>query len=143
MGILNILKKKKTEKETKEVKAEIKEKEVEQKKEVPKVKPEKSQKPTGKISISFLALLKAPHITEKATDLSEKNQYIFKVDRRANKTEIKKTVEKLYGVKVLDVKMINAPRKKRHLRRISGWRKGYKKAIVKLREGQKIELMPK
>jgi len=84
-----------------------------------------------------------PHITEKATDLSEKNQYVFKVDRKANKNEVKKAVEDLYKVKVQDVKIINIPAKRRQVGGISGWKKGYKKAIVRVKEGQKIEVMPK
>lgn len=87
---------------------------------------------------SFL-VLKAPHITEKATDLIQKNQYTFKVSLNSNKTEIKKAVERLYNVDVLSVKIIKVPRKKRRLGRISGWRKAYKKAIVKIKKGQKIE----
>ena len=88
-------------------------------------------------------ILKSPHVTEKATDLTKKNQYIFKVYPDANKTEIKKAIENLYGVDVLEVKIISIPRKRRRLGRISGWRKGYKKAIVKIKEGQKIEVMPR
>lgn len=88
-------------------------------------------------------ILKSPHITEKATELAKKNQYVFKVYPQANKNEIKKAIEELYNVDVLDVKIINIPKKRRRLGRISGWRKGYKKAIVKIKEGQKIEILPK
>lgn len=88
-------------------------------------------------------IIKSPHITEKATDLTKKNQYVFKVEPNANKIEIKKAIEKLYGVDVLSVKIINVPKKRRRLGRISGWRKGYKKAIVRIKEGQKIEVLPK
>jgi large subunit ribosomal protein L23 len=82
-------------------------------------------------------------VTEKATDLVKKNQYVFKVWSGVNKTEIKKAIEDLYGVDVISVKIINVPRKRRRLGRIRGWRKGYKKAIVRIKEGQKIEVMPK
>ncbi|MBZ9573074.1 50S ribosomal protein L23 [Patescibacteria group bacterium] len=88
-------------------------------------------------------VLKAPQVTEKATALTGKNQYVFKVWPGANKVEIKKAVKDLYGVEVLSVKIIKVPRKKRRLGRISGWRKGYKKAIVKIKEGQKIEVLPR
>ena len=84
-------------------------------------------------------VLKAPHITEKATDLIQKNQYTFKVFLNSNKTEIKKAVAQLYNVDVLSVKIIKVPRKERRLGKISGWRKAYKKAIVKIKKGQKIE----
>jgi len=89
------------------------------------------------------SILKAPHITEKATNLAEKNQYVFKVWGKANKNEIKKAIESLYKVKVMDVKIINVPAKRRRLGRISGWKKGFKKAIVKTKEGQKIEVLPR
>ena len=93
--------------------------------------------------IEIHKILKSPLITEKATESAKKNQYIFKVYPEANKTEIKKAIESLYKVNVLDVKIINVPPRRRRLGRTSGWRKGYKKAIVKIKEGQKIEILPK
>jgi len=88
-------------------------------------------------------ILKTPHITEKATDLTNQNQYIFKIYPRANKLEVKKAIENLYGVDVISVKIINIPPKRRRLGRIEGWRKGYKKAIIRIKEGQKIEVLPR
>jgi len=90
-----------------------------------------------------MTILKTPHISEKSTELTGRNQYVFKVFSRANKTEIKKAIENLYKVKVISVKIIKVPAKKRRLGRITGWRKGYKKAIVKIKEGQKIEVLPR
>lgn len=87
-------------------------------------------------------ILKSPHITEKATDLTKKNQYVFKVYTTANKIDIKKAIEDVYGVSVLDVNIINISSKKRRLGKIIGRRKGYKKAIVKVKKGQKIEILP-
>lgn len=88
-------------------------------------------------------VLKGPHVTEKATDLSQKNLYVFKVFPEVNKLEIKKAVEGLYGVNVVSVKIINVPSRKRRLGRIEGERQGYKKAIVRIAEGQKIEILPR
>ncbi len=88
-------------------------------------------------------VLKSPVITEKATDLAEKNQYVFKVSSLANKTEVKKAVQNVYGVNVLSVKIINLPKKARIVGRKKGWKKGYKKAIVKIKKGQKIEVLPR
>jgi len=88
-------------------------------------------------------VLKSPHITEKATDLTKKNQYVFKVFPRANKSEIRKAIGGLYGVDVISVKIINIPPKKRRLGKISGWKPGYKKAIIVIKEGQKIEVLPR
>lgn len=130
MAILDIFKKKKK-------KVEKKEKPIEKPVEV---KPQPKPKPK-KISEVAYRVLKEPQVTEKATDLTQKNQYVFKVYPRANKPEIKKAVEDLYGVNVSDVKIIKVPRKQRRLGRIEGWRKGYKKAIVKIAKGQKIEVL--
>lgn len=88
-------------------------------------------------------ILKAPHVTEKATDLVAKNKYVFKVYPKANKIEIKKAIEDLYGVDVLTVRTIIIPARKRRLGKNEGWQKGYKKAIIKIKEGQKIEILPR
>lgn len=88
-------------------------------------------------------ILKTPHVTEKATDLAAKNQYVFNVLPRANKVEIGKAIESLYGVDVLNVKIINIPPKRRRLGKQKGWREGYKKAIVRIKKGQKIEVLPR
>jgi large subunit ribosomal protein L23 len=88
-------------------------------------------------------ILISPQVTEKTTDLAKKNQYAFKIFKNVNKTEIKNAIENLYNVDVLEVKIINVPAKRRRLGKISGWRKGYKKTIVKIKEGQKIEVLPR
>ncbi len=108
----------------------------------------KSKKPveTKKISeISGTAwrVLRPPHITEKATRLSEQKQYVFKVSPEANKIEIKKAIQDIYKVNVLAVRIINIPPKKRRLGKTTGWKQGYKKAIVKIKKDQKIELLPR
>ncbi len=92
---------------------------------------------------SAYQLLKTPHVTEKATSLASKNQYVFKVWPRANKVEIRKAVEDVFGVDVVSVKIINVIEKRRRLGRIEGFKSGYKKAIVRLKEGQKIESLPR
>jgi len=89
----------------------------------------------------YYEAVKQPHISEKASYLSEKDQYIFEIAPDFNKKEIKNTVEGIYGVDVLSVNIIKIPSKKRRLGRTEGFRKGYKKAIVKIREGQKIEIL--
>ncbi len=88
-------------------------------------------------------ILKKAHITEKATDAAAKNKYIFNVYPEANKNQIKKSVEDIYGVNVVSVNIVNIPAKKRRLGRSQGWKSGYKKAIVKIKAGQEIELMPR
>jgi large subunit ribosomal protein L23 len=142
MPLFDIFKKRKRGKEKKIRKEKPVKKEAEK-----KVTPQsKSQKRVAKAkTTSKLAyrILKSPHITEKATELASKNQYTFLVWPEANKVEIKKAIEDLYKVKVTDVNIINIPPKKRRLGRTLGWRKKYKKAIVAIQEGQKIDIFPK
>lgn len=87
--------------------------------------------------------LKSPRVTEKSTDLTKNNQYVFNVYNGVNKSEIRKSVQDVYGVKVVAVKIINIHPKRRRLGRIEGWRKAYKKAIVRLAKGQTIEVLPR
>lgn len=80
-------------------------------------------------------------ITEKSTIAKdESNKYIFEVDRRANKIEIAKALEKLFKVKVLDVHVMNVTGKKKRVGRILGEKRSWKKAIVTLAPGSRIEI---
>ena len=89
----------------------------------------------------YLEIVKAPVITEKAAFLGqERGQYIFKVDPKANKTEIKQAIEKLFNVKVQEIRTVNVKPKKRRVGRYAGLTNRSKKAIVTLAEGQSIEL---
>ena len=81
-----------------------------------------------------------PVVTEKSTNLSEQNKIVFKVPARANKINLKKSIEKIFKVNVTKINIINKqPRLK-----ISRGRKvnitGYKKAIITLKKGQNIDL---
>lgn len=96
-----------------------------------------------KISGLAYKILKKPRVTEKAADLTAKNQYIFEVFSESNKNQIKRAVEDVYGVDVVKVNIINTHPKRRRLGRIEGWSSGYKKAIVKIKKGQKIEVLPR
>jgi large subunit ribosomal protein L23 len=77
-------------------------------------------------------LIKKPWITEKATALSASNQYVFMVKSTATKPEVKKAIHALYKVDALAVKKSG--------RGIRGKTDGYRKAIVTIKEGQKIDL---
>lgn len=89
----------------------------------------------------YLEIVKAPVITEKAANLGQnEGKYVFKVDPKANKTEIKLAIEKLFNVKVQDVRTVNVKPKKRRVGRYAGLTNRSKKAIVTLAEGQSIEL---
>ena len=76
-----------------------------------------------------------------ATYLAENDQYTFEVLPNYSKQEIKKAIEGIYGVDVVSVHTIQIPSKKRRLGKTEGFRKSYKKAIVKIKEGQKIEIL--
>lgn len=87
-------------------------------------------------------IIKRPLVTEKNTLNGAKlNEHAFEVDLRANRTEIKKAVEKLFGVTVLRVNTMINRKEARKLGKIPGKRKLWKKAIVKLKEGDKFEFV--
>ncbi len=91
-----------------------------------------------------MAIIIKPIVTEKMTQLTDKlNRYGFKVDKNANKIEIKKAVEELYGVTVEAVNTAILPGKKKSRYTKSGVIKGstsdYKKAIVTLKQGETID----
>ena len=94
----------------------------------------------SKTGFSYSAI-KQPHISEKATYLAEQDQYTFEVLPNYNKNEIKNAIEGIYKVDVLSVNIIKIPAKKRRLGRTEGFRKAYKKAIVTIKNGQKIEIL--
>jgi large subunit ribosomal protein L23 len=80
-----------------------------------------------------------PVITEKSTWLKEKNREVcFEVDPRANKSEIKKAAEQLFKIKVERVRIQNKKGKKRRVGRSEGRKKDWKKAYIKLKEGEKM-----
>jgi large subunit ribosomal protein L23 len=82
----------------------------------------------------------APHITEKATVLSEQNKVVFKVAHDASKDEIASAVEELFKVTVLKVNTVVTKGKTKRFRGIVGKRSDVKKAIVTLAEGQSIDV---
>lgn len=84
-------------------------------------------------------IIKRPVITEKSSDLMAESKYTFEVDKRANKSEVKSAVEKLFSVNVEKVNIMNVPAKKRRVGRHQGFKPAKKKAIVKIKEGQNIE----
>ena len=85
-------------------------------------------------------VIRRPLITEKATKMKESaNTVCFEVDRDANKIEVGRAVEKLFGVKVLDVRVANREGKWKRMGRFVGQRKAWKKAWVRLAPDQKIE----
>ncbi len=84
-------------------------------------------------------VIRSIYISEKSSMLGMFNQYVFKVFPAANKNLIKNKVEKLFSVKVKDVKVLNMPKKRKDIGRHPGFRSGFKKAIVVLEKGYTIE----
>lgn len=85
-------------------------------------------------------IIRKPIITEKSMQLVESNNsYTFEVDRKANKVEIKKAIETIFGVKVVKVNTINVKPKFKRLGQHEGYTAAYKKAVVELEEGQTID----
>lgn len=85
-------------------------------------------------------IIRRPLITEKSTQQKEANrQYVFEVSRSANKIEIQSAIERLFKVKVLQVRTANVLGKVKRLGRRYGKRPDWKKAIVTLKEGDRID----
>jgi len=149
MSFFDRFKKTKKEPEKKAVKKEVQK--PKEKKEKPKVVKAEQQEPMQKLSkrvekkqfSEAWHILQSPHVTEKSGMLAEKNHYVFKVSSSANKQQIKKAVEDLYGVAVEKVAVVNIPKKARKLGKSQGFKSGYRKAMVKLAPGEKIEIMPR
>jgi large subunit ribosomal protein L23 len=91
-------------------------------------------------ALSAYDVIITPVITEKATAVSESNQVVFKVRRDATKPEIKAAVEQLFGVKVLAVNTILRKGKTKTFRGMKGKQQDVKIAIVRLAEGDKIDV---
>ncbi|UWD34291.1 50S ribosomal protein L23 [Mesomycoplasma molare] len=86
-------------------------------------------------------IIKYPILTEKSYSKMNEGVYVFAVDRRTNRSEVKKAVEFIFDVKVEKVNIFNVPKKATKLGRFKGFTNSYKKAIVKLVEGQTIAIL--
>lgn len=82
-------------------------------------------------------IIKRPVITERTSDMMADNKYVFEVDKRAAKTQIRQAVEEIFEVKVTKVNTIRMPRKPKRYGRYSGYTSEWKKAIVTLSEDSK------
>ena len=85
-------------------------------------------------------LIVAPVITEKATIASESNQFVFKVRREATKPQIKAAIEKLFDVKVTGVNTLIRKGKTKMFRGVRGHQADFKKAVVTLADGFRIDV---
>lgn len=141
MGIFN---KGKKEKDTKPAKKAVKVSDVKKSEvkttEKAVVKPSvKKAEIKGKSNQAYKVLVK-PLITEKAADLSELNKYVFAVNPKMNKVEVKKAIRSIYEVDPVAVNIINFSGKRVNYGRISGQKKAWKKAIVTLKPGDTIQV---
>ena len=85
-------------------------------------------------------VLRRPLITEKNTDLQTRSKYVFEIAEKANKPQVKQAVEKAFNVKVTAVNVMMVPGKMRRIGRRMAMTPSWKKAIVTLKPGDKIEL---
>ncbi|MBN2256000.1 MAG: 50S ribosomal protein L23 [Deltaproteobacteria bacterium] len=91
--------------------------------------------------MELYSVIKRPIVTEKTTAArDEGNKYFFEVDRRATKIDIRNSVEKIFKVKVVDVRTINVMGKKKRVGRTMGKRRNWKKAVITLAPGNTIEI---
>ena len=89
---------------------------------------------------NYRDIIKAPIITEKSANIAaDEKTYVFKVDVKANKSQIKDAIEKIFNVKVERVNTVNVHAKKKRVGRYTGMTNKYKKAIVTLANGNKID----
>jgi large subunit ribosomal protein L23 len=91
-------------------------------------------------AITAYDVILAPVITEKSSAASDANRVVFKVRRDATKPEIKAAIEKLFGVTVLQVNTLTRKGKTKRFRGVKGRQQDVKKAIVRLAEGDKIDV---
>jgi len=85
-------------------------------------------------------IIRRPLVTEKGTVARETyGQYLFEVDNRANKHQIKTAIQKLFNVHVTDVKTLNIRGKLKRVGKSIGRRSNWKKAYITLKQGEKIE----
>ena len=89
--------------------------------------------------MELIKVLKQPIVSEKSFASSDKDQYVFLVEKNATKIEVAQAVEKAFKVHVINVNTITVKGKVKRFGRVLGRRKDYKKAIVTIQKGEKIE----
>lgn len=93
------------------------------------------------MTIDFYDIVRVPRITEKGTRLKEQSNVLtFEVKADANKVQVRKAIEGIFKVKVVDVTTVNCPGKKKRMGQREGRRSDWKKAYVTLKPGEKIEI---
>ncbi len=100
----------------------------------------KSKNTADKKNSLYYNIILRPYITEKTSMMGQENKYVFVVSKDASKVDIKNAIENIFSVSVLKVSVVNVPSKKVRLGMHEGKKPGFKKAIVKLKEGDKIDI---
>ncbi|MDA3934551.1 MAG: 50S ribosomal protein L23 [Gammaproteobacteria bacterium] len=91
---------------------------------------------------SLYQVIRRPHVSEKTARVgADSNQYVFEVEKSASKTDIRQAIEALFEVQVRDVTVVNIPAKRKTFRGRPGARNAWKKAYVRLADGQSIDLV--
>jgi len=118
---------------------------VEETKQTSSFNPERSREGSQRASTSYgvnpvqESVITGFYISEKAGLLNGLDQYVFKVSDNANKSQLSRQVEKMFSVKVKSVKMMNTKKKRRDIGKYTGFKPGFKKAVVVLEKGHSIE----
>lgn len=146
MALLDILKKKKDTKKDDEKSAEVlsvapKKKQPARKKEKAEITPVAKERPRNISAERFSHIIIRPRITEKASTQSGGNSYTFEVARHANKIQIKQAIKEVYNVEPVKVNVISMKPKQKMVRNMPGKTSSYKKAIVYLKDGDRIEFI--
>ncbi|KFN44318.1 50S ribosomal protein L23 [Arenimonas oryziterrae] len=94
-------------------------------------------------NVKLLNVIRAPRVSEKTARIQEINQYVFEVAKEATKGDIKSAVESLFNVKVESVNVLNVKGKSKTFRFRAGRRGDWRKAYVRLAEGQTIDVTAK
>jgi len=92
--------------------------------------------------MSNIFIIKKPWVTEKSVGLSKMGKYVFIVEPHISKSEIKKALKKSYGVDAVSVNVVNIPGKKKRMGRSITKTSGMRKAIVTLKSGQSLDIIP-
>ena len=126
-------------------KQEVKKKDIkksDQKKEKTVSKTKKVKKVVKeKIPAHHFEIIEKPHVSEKAFNLESEGKYVFVISPSANKSEVKKAIQNLYGVAVKSVNIVKVPSKPKRFKGVPGVKSGYKKAVVTLAKGYSIDVM--
>jgi large subunit ribosomal protein L23 len=118
---------------------ERREKKKEEKEKPEEIKEKKKEAPT-KASNFVSGIFMKPHVAEKSTFLNEKGIYVFEIGQKTNKIMVRQAIKEKYGVLPRKVNIVNIPSKNISFRGKKGTKRGFKKAMVYLKKGDKIEL---